>query len=478
MHKFRHKFLTTMIIFCLIAIDQWTKAYTLKMDQSWQLFSFLSINPQTNAGLIAGLYEQHASLIRLLSVGVLGYLYFLLLVVQEFVPLHRTALRFLLPLLVSSWMANGLDKIVRGYTVDFIEVAFPGSYIVVLNLADIWQYIALFGVVAVALKHGSILVPPEERRNNLIVDWAFQSQIAGVFLGAGALLSFTLVGLNYCFLSLTNQWQSIFGVFWTSNLTVTLVFNLTIFLYGLSLTKKIVGPVQKFVKYIDATSRGEITDRFSLRDQDFFQGLMLSAQDFRSAVAEKMGLLYPKIEIDENLVPLLKTRQSSKTEELLVLMQKPCWIVFYRYIGCPICLFHAQTTLELFKLAADKGVNIVWVFESGAIANPMENERFRELIAQIKGVILMDPERILYRLFSTSADWTALLNLQSVVALAQSLLAGFRQGKIAGTISQVPAHFLTRPGGVVVARYYGHHLGSHVSKDTISKYLKTLEGHN
>lgn len=126
-----------LIILIGIIIDQITKilALNLKGQPDIEIFKGLSLSYVENRGVAFGLLKDFPFIIYLLSVFAILLIIKFIIDYKNILPLHS---KFFLGMIVSGALGNFMDRIIRGYVIDFISVKFPwGYHFPVFNIADI-----------------------------------------------------------------------------------------------------------------------------------------------------------------------------------------------------------------------------------------------------------------------------------------------------------------------------------------------------
>ncbi len=59
-----------------------------------------------------------------------------------------------------------------------------------------------------------------------------------------------------------------------------------------------------------------------------------------------------------------------------------------------------------------------------------------------------------------------------IFKFVKALLSGFRQGRVEGELSQVPAHFLIHEDGKIHTAYYGKNIADQISWESVFAFLE------
>jgi len=146
---------------------------------------------------------------------------------------------------------------------------------------------------------------------------------------------------------------------------------------------------------------------------------------------------------------------------------KPVWLIFYRYPECPLCNLHLSTVCRWYSKPENKALSILAVFESKGNLFPyaMGGKALPSF------PLIADPNRELYELYGTQARISALLAPSVVTSLFQAFGQGFKQGKITGKLTQIPAHFLISAEGIIDQVFHGKTVADHIPWKTVDAFV-------
>jgi peroxiredoxin len=137
---------------------------------------------------------------------------------------------------------------------------------------------------------------------------------------------------------------------------------------------------------------------------------------------------------------------------------------FRRYAGCPVCNLHLRSFAARHDELVATGIREVVVFHSRAVT-------MREFQGQLPFAAVADPEKQLYAEFGveTMSPWLALdprswLAAGRAIARAPSLHGATGPGE---QHMGLPADFLIRPDGQILAAKYGRRVDDHWSVDEL-----------
>ena len=122
----------------LVSFDQLTKGLVinnLELYQSTSLLPFLNFTFVVNYGFAFGFLNKpslNQLVVSLIILSIIIYFIYLLIKTQDHI------FRFSLVLILSGALGNFLDRIIRGFVIDFIDIYISGYHWPAFNLADSW----------------------------------------------------------------------------------------------------------------------------------------------------------------------------------------------------------------------------------------------------------------------------------------------------------------------------------------------------
>lgn len=124
-----------IMIFLLVLLDQLSKFFIVsnfKVYDEWIIIKdFFKFEYVQNTGISFGLFSGGRILIIIASLVVIGFMIYDLF--HEESKIHY----FSCMLILSGALGNLIDRVVRGYVVDFISFTFFGHKMAIFNIADI-----------------------------------------------------------------------------------------------------------------------------------------------------------------------------------------------------------------------------------------------------------------------------------------------------------------------------------------------------
>lgn len=130
-----------IIIILLTAIDQLTKWYfftnQILFDKFKVIKDFFYLSYLENRGAAFGILQNFRWAFIVLTVVAVG------IMIWYFIKNRNTVLRISLTLLISGAVGNFIDRLLRGFVVDFLDFYPFGYDFPVFNMADVWVTIGV-----------------------------------------------------------------------------------------------------------------------------------------------------------------------------------------------------------------------------------------------------------------------------------------------------------------------------------------------
>lgn len=247
---------------------------TIIFDQLTKLSAGSFFPVVKNYGLLFNLCETLPSDIKVIFLGTLaGILFFFYLTLTYLLRTEVTKLRYLLSLLMGGILSNTLDKIIHGHTIDFLPLS---SY--AFNVADIMTTGATVAIVLYLLKHHQKLWPSLDERRTLLINPRAQMMFGLKYMIVALCTSF-LMGLlalayikNFILPSVLTSGSNILPTFIVLHTTLTLFFSSLVFVIGIIVSHRFVGPIVALERFVDDLRLGK-TGQLTLRQGDYFKQL-------------------------------------------------------------------------------------------------------------------------------------------------------------------------------------------------------------
>jgi len=235
-----------------------------------------------NHGAILGIFSDIPSVLRIVSLSTGGaFLLFLFGILQFLLPTKSLSLRAGLSFLIGGIIGNVTDRIVWSYVVDFIVVGNPQHFSPAFNFADAIQWVGYGLIVMAFLKEGKSLWPIENLRKSYWINPKFQLKYCFILMLCGLGLTLILGTYSYTYLRVAlNETQGIGGIQTASFLgpfvmtftVVSLTFCVVLFVVGLILSHRTVGPLYAFERFLNDYIGGKPA-HLKLRTGDEFKEL-------------------------------------------------------------------------------------------------------------------------------------------------------------------------------------------------------------
>ncbi|NDE13379.1 hypothetical protein EBZ80_00405 [bacterium] len=463
----------------------------IAIDQATKFFAFRIVNPVdfgpvsffffANEGFALGsLKELNKIFTVVLPSSLGGLLLFALLVTQYFLPIYSPLMRSGISLLTGSMISNVLDRIARGYVVDFIQIHAGMWQTGVFNVADALQWVGLsLGLVA-WIANGKLLYPVEQRRGRKWIDAGFQTQYCLKLLAAGVCFGLISGAVSYTYVTLlVDEIQSLprgaaenlVRTFLAIYAGVSAAFFVGLFVTGVHMSHQIVGPVRAFENFLNDFINGK-RRQFKLRKSDEFKELEALADNFLKNFADTKGISTTPL-VAGDVAPDISGIRSDGTEfNEKDLHGRKAWLIFYRYATCPLCALHLDSLREVIARALERQVAVVAVYESSPEEFEKANCGATSDMLRAAGIpMIADKERKLYRAFKTRRRNLAAFTPKTVKALKKAARKKFRQRAIKGRFGQLPSHFLIDEDGIIVEAFYGKSFVDHIDLDVVRGFI-------
>lgn len=281
--------LITALIFSIIIADQLTKSWALtelRVFGRW-LNPFLGCFLHKNHGAMLGSFSNLPPLLRIVSLATGGvFLIFIFTIIMNILQHRLIVLRTGMAILLGGILGNVMDRITHGPVTDFLVIKAFGRYSPAFNIADAIQWVGYILVCYSIFKDGHLIWPDDNKRNKFWIDRKYQLKYGLTFVGYSAVFSLILGVYSYTFLkviiseslkhstTISNQTLLPFVAVFT---IISTSFLIVIFILGLRLSHRSVGPVFAFLSYITDLRTGK-TRNLKLRSHDEFKYLESEAK--------------------------------------------------------------------------------------------------------------------------------------------------------------------------------------------------------
>lgn len=310
----------------IIALDQVTKQWALtelRVFGKW-LTPFLGCFLHKNHGAMLGSFSDLPPMLRIVSLATGGvFLIFIYAIIMSLLQHRLFVLRTGMAILLGGILGNVMDRITHGPVTDFIVLKAFGKFSPAFNIADATQWVGYILVCYSIFKDGHLIWPDDNKRSKFWVDRKYQLKYCLTFVGFTAVFSLILGVYSYTFLKvmvseaikspdfLAQQSLMPFVIVFT---IVSTTFLLVIFLLGLRLSHRSVGPVYAFRSFIRDLREGRPRN-LKLRSHDEFKYLedeaRLLKRDYRHYRSLRSHLTRLKSATSESMEAPTKGTNSS-----------------------------------------------------------------------------------------------------------------------------------------------------------------------
>lgn len=226
-------------------------------------FLFLKFTMTANKGIIGGYFGEAAKPVFQIPMITVGFFllvshYFL----QLFAPVKSILFRLSISIFFGGVFANVVDRLIRGYVVDYVTIHLFGVTTPAFNLADVFQ---IFGIGAMFVLQFRSGVFDESYGDRLWVSKHFQRRYSFQLVKLGAslilifgVLSYTFVKVAFAEMALVAQVRDkLMWDYLVFFLSTAITFLLFLFLIGRALSAHVVKPILNFEHYLRNLAKGD-----------------------------------------------------------------------------------------------------------------------------------------------------------------------------------------------------------------------------
>ncbi|MBY0518758.1 MAG: signal peptidase II [Bacteriovoracaceae bacterium] len=271
-----------MVLVGLSGLDVITKKLAVSTHHYW-----------ANPGVMLGFLADLPPLMLILSLSALSAFLFLIYVcLQLFLHPKLLGLKLSISFLTAGIIGNVIDKVLYGWTVDWIVFPLPQSQNVAFNLADAFLWIGIFSVVWWMFKKEDEIWYPGDQRQNIWHHPKEQLLFSLKFVVFVSAMCAMLGFFSYAFIQqiLLPIPGDLGGVIGRQYLIVlmclSLLFVAISFIVGVWISHRMIGPVVAFERHIEGILAGK-NKEFRLREGDMLKKLEEIAQ-----LVAKLSILF------------------------------------------------------------------------------------------------------------------------------------------------------------------------------------------
>ena len=235
-------------------------AITATPNSHWWIFK---IDFSVNRGIISGLFSSEVTPVFQIPMVTLGvFLLVCLYFLQLFAPIRSPAMRIFISVFFGGIFANVVDRLSRGFVVDYLSLELFGWRTPSFNFADVVQYI---GIVLMFVWQFKSTTFDERYNKKLWVSKEFQKRYSWQLTKTGFFLMLVFGVLCFTFIrvalnqmpgteAVKTQLIQDFSIFYISTAVTFLIF---LYLIGRSLSAYVAKPMLNFEHYLRSLAAGE-----------------------------------------------------------------------------------------------------------------------------------------------------------------------------------------------------------------------------
>ncbi len=272
--------------------DQVTKYMFLDFS-GIQFYGPIGFTLHYNPGAIFGFFSNLPPILRIVSLSTSGgFLIFIFIVIQIFLPLKVPCLRIGMSILLGGILGNITDRIYWGHVVDFVFVSVFSYNSPIFNLADLLQWVGYIIIFYGFVTEGQDLWPESNLRQSYWVDKKYQLRyclrlvlFGGAFAVIAGIYSYTFLKVALGEIESSNLEQSaqelegILLTFLIIYCLVSIAFMVILFFSGVAISHRVAGPIYAFQRFLEDLSVGKISS-LKFRATDEFIQLEKTANRF------------------------------------------------------------------------------------------------------------------------------------------------------------------------------------------------------
>ena len=256
-------------ILIVLVVDILSKYYVNAIIGE-MLLPFIKIKIVHNHGIVMGFLSNYPNVIKVTILTSIGFMIIFLYILGIWLlPICSKKIFIGLSVLTGGALGNLVDRFQNGSVTDFISLNFWSLSTPYFNLADLFQWIAYFLIIAGLVDDFRYYWPKNDWRKRYFLNKKFQGRLSS-FVGFITVSSGLIVLVfSYGFLYLLGdikvlQTYLIFGLF------IIVFISIMTTLLTLMMSHRIVGPVYAMIRHLnDVLNDQEVV--FKLRNNDEFR---------------------------------------------------------------------------------------------------------------------------------------------------------------------------------------------------------------
>ena len=262
---------------CLVFLDQLSKmgiAYLQRIES----IPFISFGNIANQGFMLGGLANLTPVLRIVCAStLLGFIFFVFVLIQYLLIPKVISLRLGLSFIVGGITGNVIDRAFLGYVRDFITII-QGIY---FNVADIFLGAGVLLAIYSLFAFKDILWRRDCLRKGILIQPKLQIAFSLKLTLITFAFSIVLSAFSISFFKSLGIPSTQLIIYSVSLIALSGVFLITTFIAGIFLSHRSVGPLYAFEKFIEGLVEGTNKAPFRLREGDNYKHLEIIAEKIR-----------------------------------------------------------------------------------------------------------------------------------------------------------------------------------------------------
>ena len=286
-------FLVILPVLLVWCSDQVTKYLFLDFS-GIQFYGPIGFTLHYNPGAIFGFFSNLPPILRVVSLSTSGgFLVFIFIVIQIFLPLKVPYLRVGMSILLGGILGNITDRIYWGHVVDFVFISVSSYNSPIFNLADLLQWVGYIIIFYGFVTEGKDLWPETNLRQSYWIDKKYQIRyclrlvlfggafaiIAGIYSYTFLKVAFSEIESNELAQAAQIEPDKILITFLIIYCFITTAFMVILFFSGIAISHRVAGPIYAFRRFLEDLTVGKISS-LKFRATDEFIELERTANRF------------------------------------------------------------------------------------------------------------------------------------------------------------------------------------------------------
>lgn len=182
------------------------------------------------------------------------------------------------------------------------------------------------------------------------------------------------------------------------------------------------------------------------------------------------GVINEDLQKGDRIPDFIREDIFGNTVQMSDYVGKNTLLVFFRFASCPFCTVRFAQLVQNYKGYADKGLNIVAVFES----SPEFIRRYATNKKNVPFPVIADLDGELYKLYNVKKSVIgAALGMFRIFKMLKGMIKrNFSMAVPDGSITRIPADFLIGPSLTIAESHYGSDIGDHIPLKNIDEFIR------